>query len=211
MSTINRKHIYILIIFFTIGMCITRQQLELDNTTPLPNMDAQNKIEEYDEYNELEITYPLEIRNYQNDNNSFEYTYKLKIKGISGTYKYKYKDRENYMVFTANGEAKIVLDSNESIIIYDIPDNYEYEIEQITDVSDKYTTKIDNEENNKVTGTITSNSMVAFDNETRKEVVAPEKEENPYTVDKHYLIILMSTLALMLIILARAVKIKRFG
>jgi len=211
MSTINRKHIYILIIFFTIGICITRQQLELDNTTPLPNMDSQNKIEEYDEYNELEITYPLEIRNYQNDNNSFEYTYKLKIKGISGTYKYKYKDRENYMVFTANGEAKIVLDSNESIIIYDIPDNYEYEIEQITDVSDKYTTKIDNEKSNKVTGTITSNSMVAFDNETKKEIVSPEKEENPYTVDKHYLIILMSTLALMLIILARAVKIKRFG
>ena len=87
----------------------------------------------------------------------------------------------------------------------------QYEMEQITDVSDKYTTKIDNEKSNKVTGTITSNSMVAFDNETIREVVAPEKEENPYTVDKHYLIILIATVALMLIILARALSIKRFG
>ena len=213
MSTIKRQHIYVLVVFFTIALCITKQHIEQESLSKHPNMDAQNNInEEYEDYYELDILYPLEIRNYQNDNIKLEYIYKLKIDGISGTYKYKYKDKENYMVFTANGEAQIVLESNESITIYDVPDNSTYEIEQLTDVSDKYTTKIDNKENNKTTGTITSTSLVEFDNETIKEIVEPDhQEENPYTKDKHYLILLMSTVALVLILCARNLKVKRFG
>ena len=41
------------------------------------NLDNLNYIEE--EYKEIDITYPLEIKNYQNDNNKLEYIYKLKI------------------------------------------------------------------------------------------------------------------------------------
>lgn len=241
MNTLKRSHIYILVFFFTISLCIAKQHIELDNTTKAPDMNAQlnysEKVEDYDDYNEVEILYPLEIRNYQNDNTSLEYKYKVKIEGISGAYKYKYKDKENYLVFTANGEAEIVLESNESIIIYDIPDNSSYEIEQITDVSNKYVTKIDNKENNKTTGTVSSTSLVEFNNETLKEVVKPEvtpkpevkpeqeetvkpednieededEIENPYTVDKHFLLILMATLALMLVLTAKVLNIKRFG
>lgn len=213
MNTIKRKHIYILVVFFTIALCITKQHLELENAEKAPNLETQNNIvEEYDEYNELEIVYPLEIRNYQNDNNKLEYTYKIKIEGISGAYKYKYKDQENYMVFTANGEAQIILDSNESIIIYDIPDNSKYEIEQVTDVSATYTTKINNEELLKTAGTINASSVVAFDNETIKEIVEPEhKEENPYTKDSHYLVLLMCALAVVLIMAGKTLKINRFG
>jgi hypothetical protein len=235
MNTLKRSHIYILVFFFTLSICIAKQHIELDNTTKAPDINAQlnysDKVEDYDDYNEVEILYPLEIRNYQNDNTSLEYKYKLKIEGISGAYKYKYKDKENYLVFTANGEAEIVLESNESIIIYDIPDNSSYEIEQTTDVSNKYVTKIDNKENNKTTGTVSSTSLVEFNNETLKEVVKPEVKpeqeetvkpednieededeiENPYTVDKHFLIILMTTLALMLVLTAKVLNIKRFG
>ena len=193
-------------------LCITKQHVELDNTTSLPNMDSQLNISENEDiYNEIEILYPLEIRNYQNDNNSLKYTYKLKIEGVAGTYKYKYKDKEDYMVFTANGEAEIILESNESIIIYDMPDNSSYEIEQLNTASDKYVTKVDDRINNKVSGNVTSNSLVEFDNQTIKAIEAPgEEQENPYTKDKHYLIVLMATLAFMLIITAKALSIKRF-
>lgn len=228
MNTLKRSHIYILVFFFTISLCIAKLHIELDNTTKAPDMNAQmnysEKVEDYDDYNEIEVLYPLEIRNYQNDNTSLEYKYKLKIEGVSGAYKYKYKGKENYLVFTANGEAEIVLESNESIIIYDIPDNSSYEIEQVTDVSNKYVTKIDNKENNKTTGTVSSTSLVEFDNTIIKEVVEPEeptkpedniKEDddvnNPYTVDKHFLIILMATLAIMLVLTAKVLNVKRFG
>ena len=205
----KRTSIYILAIIFTIAFAITQSNFEVEHFSN-NNLDNLNYIEE--EYKEIDITYPLEIKNYQNDNNKLEYIYKLKITGISGAYKYKYKDKESYMVFTANGESQITLESNESITIYDLPENAEYEIEQITNVSDTYKTQIDGEYKTKITGTITQNtSIVEFDNQALKENIKPNhKVENPYTKDSYYFIILIACFALIIVSISKKYKMKRF-
>lgn len=207
---IERKYIYIITIFLTIFISITTGHVELDHRQT-KNLNAQNKIEQYDELKELEIHYPLEIKNYQNDNKKIKYTYKIKINNISGAYKYKYKDKESYMVFTANGESQFTLDSNESIIIYDLPENAEYEVEQLTNVSENYTTTIDEEYKTNTTGIITANKKVEFDNETIIKEIKPEQQEkNPYTKDSYYFIVLIALFALMFTIVGKNYKYRRF-
>lgn len=209
-SNINRKHIYIITLFIIVAISITTSHIELDHREN-QLLNTQQNVEQYDDYKEIDILYPLEIRNYQNDNKVIEYTYKIKIKDISGAYKYKYKDKESYMVFTANGESQFVLDSNESIIIYDLPENVEYEIEQTTNVSDNYTTKVDKEYKTIIKGNVTASSQVAFDNETKKPETKPEhQEKNPYTKDSYYFIVIIASFALILGMIGKNYKIKRF-
>lgn len=209
-SNINRKHIYIIALFIIVAISITTSHIELDHREN-QLLNTQQNVEQYDDYKEIDILYPLEIRNYQNDNKVIEYTYKIKIKDISGAYKYKYKDKESYMVFTANGESQFVLDSNESIIIYDLPENAEYEIEQTTNVSDNYTTKVDKEYKTIIKGNVTASSQVAFDNETKKPETKPEhQEKNPYTKDSYYFIVIIASFALILGMIGKNYKIKRF-
>lgn len=209
-SNINRKHIYIIALFIIVAISITTSHIELDHREN-QLLNTQQNVEQYDDYKEIDILYPLEIRNYQNDNKVIEYTYKIKIKDISGAYKYKYKDKESYMVFTANGESQFVLDSNESIIIYDLPENVEYEIEQTTNVSDNYTTKVDKEYKTIIKGNVTASSQVAFDNETKKPKTKPEhQEKNPYTKDSYYFIVIIALFALILGMIGKNYKIKRF-
>lgn len=209
-NNINRKHIYIIALFIIVVISITTSHIELDHREN-QLLNTQQNVEQYDDYKEIDILYPLEIRNYQNDNKVIEYTYKIKIKDISGAYKYKYKDKESYMVFTANGESQFVLDSNESIIIYDLPENVEYEIEQTTNVSDNYTTKVDKEYKTIIKGNVTASSQVAFDNETKKPETKPEhQEKNPYTKDSYYFIVIIASFALILGMIGKNYKIKRF-
>ena len=209
-NNINRKHIYIIALFIIVAISITTSHIELDHREN-QLLNTQQNVEQYDDYKEIDILYPLEIRNYQNDNKVIEYTYKIKIKDISGAYKYKYKDKESYMVFTANGESQFILDSNESIIIYDLPENVEYEIEQTTNVSDNYTTKVDKEYKTIIKGNVTASSQVAFDNETKKPETKPEhQEKNPYTKDSYYFIVIIASFALILGMIGKNYKIKRF-
>lgn len=209
-NNINRKHIYIIALFIIVAISITTSHIELDHREN-QLLNTQPNVDQYDDYKEIDILYPLEIRNYQNDNKVIEYTYKIKIKDISGAYKYKYKDKESYMVFTANGESQFVLDSNESIIIYDLPENVEYEIEQTTNVSDNYTTKVDKEYKTIIKGNVTASSQVAFDNETKKPETKPEhQEKNPYTKDSYYFIVIIASFALILGMIGKNYKIKRF-
>lgn len=209
-NNINRKHIYIIALFIIVAISITTSHIELDHREN-QLLNTQPNVEQYDDYKEIDILYPLEIRNYQNDNKVIEYTYKIKIKDVSGAYKYKYKDKESYMVFTANGESQFVLDSNESIIIYDLPENVEYEIEQTTNVSDNYTTKVDKEYKTIIKGNVTASSQVAFDNETKKPETKPEhQEKNPYTKDSYYFIVIIASFALILGMIGKNYKIKRF-
>lgn len=209
-NNLNRKHIYIIALFIIVAISITTSHIELDHREN-QLLNPQPNVEQYDDYKEIDILYPLEIRNYQNDNKVIEYTYKIKIKDISGAYKYKYKDKESYMVFTANGESQFILDSNESIIIYDLPENAEYEIEQTTNVSDNYTTKVDKEYKTIIKGNVTASSQVAFDNETKKPETKPEhQEKNPYTKDSYYFIVIIASFALILGMIGKNYKIKRF-
>ena len=163
MNIIKRKHIYILVIFFIILFSITNSHIELEHRENIL-LENQKNIEDLEEYNEIDVLYQLEIKNYQNDNTNRNYKYKIKIKNISGAYKYRYKDKESYLVFTANGESQFNLESNESIIIYDLPENAEYEIEQTTNVSKQYTTKVDGEYTTKILGNVNGITEVAFDN-----------------------------------------------
>ena len=209
-NNINRKHIYIIALFIIVAISITTSHIELDHREN-QLLNTQPNVEQYDDYKEIDILYPLEIRNYQNDNKVIEYTYKIKIKDISGAYKYKYKDKESYMVFTANGESQFILDSNESIIIYDLPENAEYEIEQTTNVSDNYTTKVDKEYKTIIKGNVTASSQVAFDNETKKPETKPEhQEKNPYTKDSYYFVVIIAAFAMIIGFVGKNYRFKRF-
>lgn len=210
MSTLSRKNIYILAIFFIIAISITTSHIELEHRENI-NLQTQNNIEDLDDYKEIEVLYPLEIKNYQNDNKTIKYSYKIKINNISGAYKYRYKDKEGYLVFTANGESEFQLESNESIIIYDLPEHLEYEVEQLTDVKDKYTTKVNKVSTNKATGNITATSEIAFDNETIIKDIKPDhQEENPYTKDSYYFVIIILAFAILIGHIGKSYKIKRF-
>ena len=110
-------------------------------------------------------------------------------------------------------------------ILKDIPEGSIYEIEQVTDVSDKYTTKVNSVETKLVTGTIGTSSIVEFANETiipqtptkpsedGTEKPAPEEEEkdNPFTNDTHYLALIVFLYASVILFIAFKNKIKRFG
>lgn len=220
----QRRYIYILVFVLTIALVFVDHYIGLTNRNKSEVIEKLNEDLE-DNYNAAEVTYSLIIKNFQNDDNEYLYTYRVKIRDINGAQLYTYNNEDNYMVFAANGEANFQIASNESLTIHNIPEGSIYEIEQTTDVSDKYTTKVNNVETKTVTGTIGTSSIVEFDNETiippvqtkpsedGTETPQPEEEEkdNPFTNDTHYLALIVFLYASIILFIAFKNKIKRFG
>lgn len=220
----QRRYIYILVFILTIGLVLVDHYYGLSKQK---DNEVINKLDEVidDEYNAATVNYSLIIKNFQNDDNEYLYTYRVKITDLNGAQLYTYKNTDNYMVFAANGEANFQVASNETLTIHNIPEGSIYEIEQVTDVSDKYTTKINSVETKVVTGTIGTSSIVEFANETiipqtptkpskdGTEKPAPEEEEkdNPFTNDTHYLALIVFLYASVILFIAFKNKIKRFG
>lgn len=205
----QRKYIYIVVVIFTVALIIADHYIGLKNNEPTTKEEFN--IEDLEEpIKQAELKSPLVIKNFQNDKEKVAYTYKIKITNLAGAHKYTYNDEEGYIIFAANGEAEVSLYSNESITIYDIPQEYKYKIEQVTDVSDKYTTTIDSEKRTIIKGTIKEENLIEFENETIIKKEEPVKK-NPTTTDNNFFLALFVFIySTVVFIVATNIKVKRF-
>ena len=137
----KRKYIYLIAILLTISLSYADFYIGKDLQKIIP-LEEKYRVEDGDGLvKEANALTSLTIKNEQNSDETITYKYIIKIPKISRTYRYKYNDKENYLVFTANGETTIELKSNETLIIYDIPVDAEYTIVQETS-NENYTIKV---------------------------------------------------------------------
>ncbi len=240
----DRKFIYVIVILLSITLVVAdyymNRSLESVEYLKLVDDNVTNGLSVDDE---LELTsnenVPLvsfTLTNKQSDNKNNEYTYEIKIDTLMGTQKYTKADGKiYYQVFTANGETTLTLKSNESITFTEIPINSNYTITQTT--VDKYKTYIGEDEKNTISGVVTKDSTLTFNNVlstsstpvTPTEPTTPEKpttptkpttpeeptkpsedKKNPTTSDSiKGAFILLIVLSVLLIISLR-IKVKRF-
>ena len=205
----SRKIVYIVVFITTIALVVYNDYQENSTLNDALDSNETRELNIAESYNSSELPTSLTIQNYQNDEEEITYTYTLKINDIEGAYRYKYNDKESYLVFSAKGESQITLKSNESLTIYDLPVNTNYLIEQINDVSDTYTTTTNNENKTSNEGTISYETIVTFDNKTilSKE----EPSENPFTSSKPITIfVIMCFISLVIYTIIHKIKITRF-
>lgn len=205
----SRKIVYIVVFITTIALVVYNDYQQNSTLNDALDSNETRELNIAESYNSSELPTSLTIQNYQNDEEEITYTYTLKINDIEGAYRYKYNDKESYLVFSAKGESQITLKSNESLTIYDLPVNTNYLIEQINDVSDTYTTTTNNENKTSNEGTISYETIVTFDNKTilSKE----EPSENPYTSSKPITIfVIMCFISLVIYTIIHKIKITRF-
>lgn len=202
----QRKYIYILVFILTIALVLTDYYVGLNSA----NSVSTEKFQEVEDTQlNVEVKADLVISNLQNDERELVYAYKVKIDGIKGAQLALYDNEEKYIIFTANGEAEITIESNKTMTIKDLPLGSNYSIEQITDVSDKYNTKTNKEEKTSKEGKIEEENYIEFSNETIKTTTQASK--NPFTSDNTYLFVGLLIYAIVLIIIAIRIKIKKFG
>lgn len=205
----SRKIVYIVVFITTIALVVYNDYQENSTLNDALDSNETRELNIAESYNSSELPTSLTIQNYQNDEEEITYTYTLKINDIEGAYRYKYNDKESYLVFSAKGESQITLKSNESLTIYDLPVNTNYLIEQINDVSDTYTTTTNNENKTSNEGTISYETIVTFDNKTilSKE----EPSENPFTSSNPITIfVIMCFISLVIYTIIHKIKITRF-
>lgn len=193
-----RKFIYILVFITTIAFVLYDYQ-ENKNENKSLQSNNEEKLKE-DLYNSAEILSPLTIKNYQNDDKIIEYTYKITLSDIAGAYPYEYNGKESYILFAANGETQITIKSNETITIYGLPNDTKYKIEQLTNVSDNYTTTINDENIFTAEGKLSPDTIITFDNKT---IIEEEPEqiphENPFTASAPIFVFIIMCLISILI------------
>lgn len=205
----SRKIVYIVVFITTIALVVYNDYQQNSTLNDALDSNETRELNIAESYNSSELPTSLIIQNYQNDEEEITYTYTLKINDIEGAYRYKYNDKESYLVFSAKGESQITLKSNESLTIYDLPVNTNYLIEQINDVSDTYTTTTNNENKTSNEGTISYETIVTFDNKTilSKE----ESSKNPFTSSKPITIfVIMCIISLVIYTIIHKIKITRF-
>lgn len=175
----ERKYIYIIVILLTVIFCSTKYYLvDLSSTPIIVESESKNQDSTLDD-NILEATIksPLIIKNLQNDDNEIDYKYSIKINNLSGTYKCTIGSQDTYLIFSANGESEFTLKSNETLTIYDIPNELEYKVEQLTNVDDSYTTKANDLVSRIATGTTYLETNIIFENNTKLPNEDLEKPE----------------------------------
>lgn len=205
----SRKIVYIVVFITTIALVVYNDYQQNSTLNDALDSNETRELNIAESYNSSELPTSLTIQNYQNDEEEITYTYTLKINDIEGAYRYKYNDKESYLVFSAKGESQITLKSNESLTIYDLPVNTNYLIEQINDVSDTYTTTTNNENKTSNEGTISYETIVTFDNKTILSKEEPSK--NPFTSSKPITIfVIMCFISLVIYTIIHKIKITRF-
>lgn len=242
----DRKFIYVIVILLSITLVVAdyymNRSLESVEYLKLVDDDVANGLSVDDE---LELTsnenVPLvsfTLTNKQSDNKNLEYTYEIKIDNLMGTQKYTKADGKTYyQVFTANGETTLTLNSNESITFTEIPINSNYTITQTT--VDKYKTYIGEDEKNTISGVVTKDSTLTFNNvlstsstpltptptepstpitpekpTTPEEPTKPneptEDKKNPTTSDSIKGAFVLLIVLSILLIISLTIKVKRF-
>ena len=233
----DRKFIYMIVILLSITLVIADYYMNrsLESVEYLNLIDEENvsnglSVDDTNLEAYLEEATPLvtlTITNKQSDNNKLEYEYTIKIDTVSGAHKYiKADGTDDYQVFAANGETIMTLKSNETITFTDIPVNSNYTITQ-KEVGN-YKVYINDAETSTITGVISKDSSITFNNvsNTLPAPVEPEPEpeeptkptpdepssekENPTTSD--YIVPAFIALGILstLLIISLRLKVKRF-
>lgn len=131
------------------------------------------------------------------------YTYKIKIENVTGSFKYKQNEVEKSLVFNQNNEATFTLNSNDEIIIYDIPTNNNYTIEQST--NKEYRTINSGDSTNIYNGIVKEENNIEFKN------ISSIVTTNPNTTSSNIInLVLLDTLILLVLIFLKKTKIQRY-
>ncbi len=206
----KRSFIYVLVIFTAIGLVLGKYFIqkdlenvpmdisELDNTKHIEELEGEKEITGVDSVNST-----FTITNKENDTYKTEYNYVLKINEISGTYKIKKNKEESYLIFDASGTAKFTLTANDVLIIYDIPVNSTYRLEQST--NKKYKTKIGDEVTNISEGTTFVETNIVFNN-----INVSSKQYTPDTKDEIKIILGILALSIATLFALSKLKITKF-
>ncbi len=206
----KRSFIYVLVIFTAIGLVLGKYFIqkdlenvpmdisELDNTKHIEELEGEKEITGVDSVNST-----FTITNKENDTYKTEYNYVLKINEISGTYKIKKNKEESYLIFDASGTAKFTLTANDVLIIYDIPVNSTYRLEQST--NKKYKTKIGDEVTNISEGTTFVDTNIVFNN-----INVSSKQYTPETKDEIKIILGILALSIATLFALSKLKITKF-
>ncbi len=192
----DRKLVYAIVILLTITLVVAdfymNRSLEsveylqmIDDGTVSNGLNVDDiEIETYMEEEPISYT-NLTLSNKQSDKKKNTYTYTIKIDKMSGAHKYiKADGTSSYQVFSANGETTLTLNSNETVKFTDVPVNASYTITQ--EEVDGYKTYIGAENKKVISGVITKDGVLTFNNianDVSESVtpVEPTKPEEPVT------------------------------
>lgn len=217
----KRSYIYILVTILALVLVISEYIIERDledvssyNETDVTDLGSSHLIESGDgvEYGDATVssTTTLTITNNQNDTEDVTYSYTIIVNDISGAYRGEINTEEKYVVFDTQGKASITLNRNESIIIYGLPVDVEYEI--IQKENDNYVTKVNNETTNKYSSTLEldGNHVIFFNISNNINKITNKNKNNPITVDYIMYAFIILILSLGLCVVLRKIHVKKF-
>ena len=221
----KRSYIYMIVVLLTITLVSSDYIISKDLQNIIPLDEKYRTIENADATKEANVLTTITIKNEQNTDKNIVYKYNIEIPEISGAYRYKYNNKEGYIVFTADGKTNFELNSNESIVIYDVPVDTEYTITQET-TNEEYVTKVGQSETTTYKAKTTNDNNVTFNNSTKVEEQKPTQEQPnqeqpkkdnkankkdiPNTGETEIRMAVLLLLAFLTIYCIRKIKVKRF-
>ena len=221
----KRSYIYMIVVLLTITLVSSDYIISKDLQNIIPLDEKYRTIENADATKEANVLTTITIKNEQNTDKNIVYKYNIEIPEISGAYRYKYNNKEGYIVFTADGKTNFELNSNESIVIYDVPVDTEYTITQET-TNEEYVTKVGQSETTTYKAKTTNDNNVTFNNSTKVEEQKPTQEQPnqeqpkkdnkankkdiPNTGETEIRMAVLLLLAFLIIYCVRKIKVKRF-
>jgi len=221
----KRSYIYMIVVLLTITLVSSDYIISKDLQNIIPLDEKYRTIENADATKEANVLTTITIKNEQNTDKNIVYKYNIEIPEISGAYRYKYNNKEGYIVFTADGKTNFELNSNESIVIYDVPVDTEYTITQET-TNEEYVTKVGQSETTTYKAKTTNDNNVTFNNSTKVEEQKPTQEQPnqeqpkkdnktnkkdiPNTGETEIRMAVLLLLAFLIIYCIRKIKVKRF-
>ena len=221
----KRSYIYMIVVLLTITLVSSDYIISKDLQNIIPLDEKYRTVENADATKEANVLTTITIKNEQNTDKNIVYKYNIEIPEISGAYRYKYNNKEGYIVFTADGKTNFELNSNESIVIYDVPVDTEYTITQET-TNEEYVTKVGQSETTTYKAKTTNDNNVTFNNSTKVEEQKPTKEQPnqeqpkkdnkankkdiPNTGETEIRMAVLLLLVFLIIYCIRKIKVKRF-
>ncbi len=220
----KRSYIYVIVILLTITLVSTDYYIgkDLQNVYPL---DVNYNTIEDDYVKEAGVVGTFTIVNEQNSLETLDYKYTLKVNGLSGAYRIKHNNNEEFLIFAANGEAELKLKSNDVVTIYDVPVDLTYTIRQETD-NKEFTLTTNGQTTNVATGETSDNSTITFKNtskvaatkdskntqkkETKQKDNKASKKDIPNTGETEIKLTLVLIVSLLIIVCFKIMKVKRF-
>lgn len=174
------------------------------------NSYKQQKIKTTTSANEVSLQYtgtivkvPILIQNIQKEGPSLSYTYTIRIEKVTGVVLATYQNETISLNFDEHGIATFSLQSNEKIVLQDIPIDVVYSVSQEENTS--VSSQIEQTDTSFYQGITKAENTVTFQN-TMIQTVA-----NPYTVDVSFICFLLCICSFLLLFFLKHLKIKKYS